>query len=166
VRHADRAPLAKSEIMLLTILPFYQPSAAPRPLLRDSFVSGFHALRARTLTDTKRILGLGSVRLLVFSDRKTIHIRGEHHMTMEIIELAAPSCWAPAIVNLDYSGLTAESVSALNTFLARQGVSFSDCLLCEDPGFLKSHDAFKEMPLAADCQRYFFKVARTADAVS
>jgi hypothetical protein len=60
-----------SEVLLLTILPFYQPSAAPRPLLRDSFVSGFHALRARTLADTKRILGLGSVRLLCVVDRKS-----------------------------------------------------------------------------------------------
>jgi hypothetical protein len=48
---------------------------------------------------------------------------------MKTLELTAPSIWASAIVNLDYSHLSAEDVSALNTFLAREGVSFSDCLL-------------------------------------
>ena len=80
-------------------------------------------------------------------------------MTVRTIELSAPSRWASAIINLDYSGLSKEDVSALNNFLAREGVSFSDCLHCEDAGFRKFHDAFREMPVAADCQRYVFKVS-------
>jgi hypothetical protein len=55
---------------------------------------------------------------------------------MKTLQLTAPSAWAPAIVNLEYSGLPSEDVSALNMFLAREGVSFSDCLHYEDAGFL------------------------------
>lgn len=75
---------------------------------------------------------------------------------MKTKTLTAPSAWASAIVNGDYSSLAAEERGALNTFLAMESVSFSDCLTCEDAGFQKHHDAFKYWPFASDCQNYVF----------
>lgn len=69
--------------------------------------------------------------------------------------LVAPSAWASAIINMDYSGLEPEDVKAVNTFLARNGYSFADCITSEDAGFCRVHDA-SELVGAADCQRYWF----------
>lgn len=73
-----------------------------------------------------------------------------------ITTLTAPSVWASALVNCDYSGLAADDVKALNTWLVINGLSFADCVDCEDVGFMHHHDAFAQMPLAVDCQRYTF----------
>ncbi|WP_048647514.1 hypothetical protein [Nitratireductor soli] len=75
---------------------------------------------------------------------------------MKTITLTAPSHWASAIINGDYSGLDEEDVSALNSFLALQGVSFSDALTCEDAGFRWRHDASPAVG-GADCQEYTFR---------
>lgn len=74
------------------------------------------------------------------------------------VKLNAPSHWASAIVNMDYSGLTKPEIGQLNTFLAANSVSFSDCLYCEDNGFMRTHDASPFGVLSADCQTYFFKL--------
>lgn len=79
---------------------------------------------------------------------------------MKTLTLTAPSAWAPALVNCDYSGLDKTEIGALNTFLALNGVSFADCLHCEDAGFIRQHDAIAQWPYAADCQRYVFPKPR------
>lgn len=78
---------------------------------------------------------------------------------MKTTTLIAPSAWASAIINGDYSGLERNEIAALNTFLAREGVSFADCLTCEDAGFVRLHDAYREVPFPADCQAYTFRAA-------
>jgi len=74
-----------------------------------------------------------------------------------MLTVTAPSAWASALINFDYSGLTDADTSALNRFLLREGLSFSDCVDCEDAGFCWTHDATPELPLGADCQRYTFR---------
>ena len=76
---------------------------------------------------------------------------------MTLIKLTAPSHWASAIVNCDYSGMTKDEISQLNTWLAREGLSFADCLSCEDAGFHWRHDAYAVTKTGADCQTYTFK---------
>jgi len=75
---------------------------------------------------------------------------------MQIESFTAPSSWASAIVNNDYSGLEPDEVSALNTWLAENRLSFRDCLTCEGAGFMRRHDAYNQFPYAADCQTYTF----------
>ena len=75
---------------------------------------------------------------------------------METITLIAPSAWANAIVNCDYSGLEKEDRVAINHFLTDNDLSFVDCLSCEDYGYTRFHDAFKQCPYGADCQKYIF----------
>lgn len=75
---------------------------------------------------------------------------------MKTLSVFAPESWASAIVNLDYSGLDDQSRKQLNTFLARQGLSFSDCLDCKDAGFMRKHDA-SELTGGATCCEYIFK---------
>lgn len=75
---------------------------------------------------------------------------------MKTLTITAPSHWASAIVNQDYSGLSAVEAGQLNTFLANQGLSFSDCLTCEDAGFMWHHDA-ANLVGGADCQTYTFR---------
>lgn len=71
--------------------------------------------------------------------------------------LTAPSSWASAMVNLDYTGLEPEERAALNNFLARQGVSFTDCLFCEEAGCTRDHDAKPEIgDVLAECSTYYF----------
>lgn len=73
-----------------------------------------------------------------------------------ITRLIAPAAWANAIVNMDYSGMSIDDARACNTFLAREGFSFSDCLCCKPAGFRRRHDAFAEAPVAAECCEYQF----------
>jgi hypothetical protein len=80
---------------------------------------------------------------------------------MKTITLTAPSAWASAIMNMDYSGLSKEDIGQLNTFLALNNLSFSDCLTCEDAGFMWTHDAYSVCPLGADCQTYTFPEPKT-----
>ena len=87
------------------------------------------------------------------TDHKTIH-------RQKYTTLVAPSAWASAIVNMDYSGLSPDDVKAVNTFLAREGFSFYDCLTSEDAGFCRVHDAI-DLTGAADCQRYWFPYKAT-----
>lgn len=47
------------------------------------------------------------------------------------------------------------AVKAVNSFLAREGLSFTDCLHSDDAGFIRFHDAH-DLTGAADCQRYWF----------
>lgn len=72
--------------------------------------------------------------------------------------LTAPSHWASAIVNHDYSGLEGGDAGALNTFLALNGLSFSDCLTCKPVGFQWHHDA-ADLTGGADCHAYTFRLA-------
>ena len=76
----------------------------------------------------------------------------------DTVTLTAPSEWVSAILNGDYEGLSKEDVSALNTWMAMRGISFSDCLDAQDAGFVWRHDAYEFMPKGADCQEYTFKV--------
>lgn len=78
---------------------------------------------------------------------------------MRLVHFTAPSVWAPAIVNRDYSGLEPSEIGQLNTWLAREGLSFSDCLNCEDAGFMWKHDAAGVTGTGADCQTYTFRAA-------
>jgi hypothetical protein len=77
-------------------------------------------------------------------------------MTRKVMTLTAPSHWASAIVNGDYSGLEPLDVKHLNTWLALQGLSFADCLSCEDADFMWKHDAAGVTGTGADCQTYTF----------
>lgn len=77
---------------------------------------------------------------------------------VKTLSITAPSHWTSAILNMDYSGLNEEDKKQLNTFLANNSLSFTDCLDCKDAGFLRHHDAFNECPYAADCQEYIFPV--------
>ena len=76
----------------------------------------------------------------------------------ETVQLTAPSAWASALINLDYSGLVDLDRKALNTWLAMRGLSFSDCLDAQDAGFMWVHDAHEFMPVGAECSTYTFKV--------
>jgi len=75
---------------------------------------------------------------------------------MQTESLTAPSFWASAIVNNDYSGLEPDEVGALNAWLAENRLSFRDCLTCEDAGFMRRHGAFNQFPYAANCMTYIF----------
>lgn len=76
---------------------------------------------------------------------------------MKTVKLYAPSHWASAIVNLDYSSLDPNEVGRLNKFLVNQGLSFLDCLDCKQAGFMWNHDAAK-LTGAAICHEYTFRV--------
>lgn len=70
------------------------------------------------------------------------------------ITITAPSAWASYLINGDSSGLEDEDIKACDKWIEREGVG-GPCS-CEDAGFIKWHDAYNEMPLAADCQEYLF----------
>ena len=77
-------------------------------------------------------------------------------MTRSVVYATAPSCWASYLINGDASGLSVDEIAACDAWIKRE-----DCGLpvdCEDDGFHWHHDASKEMPLGADCQRYAFLV--------
>ena len=74
---------------------------------------------------------------------------------METIEIFAPSHWASALINLDYSGLSKDDIIQLNNFLCEHDLSIHDCLDCEDSGFMWEHDA-SHITGGADCQKYIF----------
>lgn len=78
--------------------------------------------------------------------------------TKNLNRLTAPSHWASAIINRDYSGLTPEETGQLNTFMAREGVSFTDCHGCEEAGFIWHHDAAPETGTGAQCHVFFFPI--------
>lgn len=75
---------------------------------------------------------------------------------MQTVTLIAPEHWAPAIVNLDYSGLSPDDLAACNTFLAENGLSSADCLDCQEVGFMRRHDA-SSYTGAAQCAAYTFR---------
>lgn len=78
---------------------------------------------------------------------------------MLTIETAtAPSHWASYFINGDSSGLEPDEKAAADSFIARLGYGMpSDC---EDRGFVRVHDAFKECGFASDCQTYSFLVEK------
>ena len=76
--------------------------------------------------------------------------------------VTAPSHWASAIVNMDYSGLEPEEIGQLNAFLAREGLSFTDCHGCEEAGFIWNHDATPETQTGAQCHVFFFPIRERA----
>jgi len=51
---------------------------------------------------------------------------------MKAQTFTAPAIWASAIINLDYSGLSAISRKELNNWLLNNKLSFVDCLTCGD----------------------------------
>lgn len=67
-----------------------------------------------------------------------------------------PQAWACAIVNGDYSGMSDDDKKACNTFLALNGLSFCMASVESFAGFVRMHDAFNLMPLAAECNVYQF----------
>ena len=77
---------------------------------------------------------------------------------MKTLSVFAPDYWASAIINLDYSGLAEDERGKLNTFLAEQGLSFTDCLDCRDAGFMRNHSA-SHLTGGATCCEYIFKEA-------
>ena len=79
-------------------------------------------------------------------------------MGKKLISVTAPSHWASAIVNGDYSGLSPDDVRDLNTWLANSALSFCDCVSCDDAGFMWRHDATDVTRTGADCQTYTFQV--------
>lgn len=72
------------------------------------------------------------------------------------VRVTAPKEWASAIVNGDYSGLDGAEQSHVNTFLAEQGLSFSDCIGIQDAGILLHHDAAPLGIGQASCNVYTF----------
>lgn len=67
----------------------------------------------------------------------------------------APSAWASALINGDWSGIEdPQEARAIRAWVARMGWGYP--VSCEDAGFRRSHDAWAEMPLGADCQLYTF----------
>lgn len=77
-------------------------------------------------------------------------------MKAQYIEVIAPSAWASAIVNCDYSGLEKQEISTLNNWLLEQGVYPVDCVYCEDVGFMHHHDA-SHVTGSANCEKYYFR---------
>jgi len=73
------------------------------------------------------------------------------------IEATAPSHWASYFINGDASGLYEDELAAADAFLDRMGMGMP--VDCRDAGcFCTMHDAWNEMPLAADCQTYVWLV--------
>lgn len=79
-------------------------------------------------------------------------------MTRSIQEYILPQAWACAIINNDYTGMSEEDTKALNTFLALNGLSCTTASTDSFEGFVRQHDAFDLMPLAAECNKYQFLV--------
>lgn len=75
-------------------------------------------------------------------------------MTLEIIESTAPSHWASAVINGDYSGMEDSDIAQCDGWL-----DWVDCgapVSCDDAGFMRYHDAAQFGVLASDCQTYVF----------
>jgi hypothetical protein len=68
--------------------------------------------------------------------------------------LTAPSAWASYLINGDASGIDDDDKAAADAWIAREGKGMP--VSCYDAGFMRNHDAWQEMPLAADCQHYEF----------
>lgn len=81
-------------------------------------------------------------------------------MTIETIELSAPSHWAPALIYADISGLEDQDIQQIKEFIGRvmgmgaHGIPV-DCTTA--PDFMHWHDARPEYPFAADCFVYTFQ---------
>lgn len=75
---------------------------------------------------------------------------------MATITATAPSHWASYLINGDASGLDDDEKNACDAWIAREGLG--DPVDCSDAGFIRAHDAFREWPLASDCQEYTFIV--------
>jgi hypothetical protein len=76
---------------------------------------------------------------------------------MRTLKLTAPSHWASYLIDLDQSGLDDTGLAAVDNWLAVNRLKVSDCVGCEDAGFVWSHAARRFAP-AADCQTYTFLV--------
>lgn len=75
-------------------------------------------------------------------------------MKLETEYLIAPSAWASYLINGDASGLLEGEKEIVDSWVKRM-----DCgapVSCEDAGFFWRHDAMKECPQGADCQKYVF----------
>lgn len=75
---------------------------------------------------------------------------------LQVIERLAPSAWASALINGDYSGTSPDDELHMEAWLKRENLPAP--VACDDAGFIWRHDAFAECPLGADCQRYTFLI--------
>lgn len=81
---------------------------------------------------------------------------------LRAVTYTAPSSWASYLINGDSSGIDATEKAMCDAWLKR--INGGDAVDCEDAGFCKSHDAWKECPLAGDCQTYTFLVRESVKA--
>jgi len=72
---------------------------------------------------------------------------------MTTFTATAPSAWASFLINGDASGIEADELRAAQEFADWNG---GTPVSCEDAGFIKYHDAYDFVGLAADCQTYTF----------
>ncbi len=72
----------------------------------------------------------------------------------KLITITAPSHWASYLINGDASGLEPDEKTACDAWIEREACGLP--VTYEDAGFCWKHDAWREMPLGADCQHYGF----------
>lgn len=70
------------------------------------------------------------------------------------VRATAPSAWATYLINGDESGIDEEDRKACDAWIASIGLGSP--VSCDDAGFIRYHDAYEFLPLAADCQEYLF----------
>ena len=78
---------------------------------------------------------------------------------LEAITRTAPSHWASYLINSDASGMSDGEIEACDAWIECEELP-QPCD-CEDAGFIKYHDAYPYVGLAADCQRYTFLVVQS-----
>jgi hypothetical protein len=76
-------------------------------------------------------------------------------MSLDTIEVTAPSAWASYLINDDASGLDDQEQAQCDAWVASLA-PHTYAIDCADAGFRWRHDAHAFCPLGADCQRYTF----------
>jgi hypothetical protein len=77
-------------------------------------------------------------------------------VAIKIMTAYAPSHWAGYLINRDRGELSVNDLYAADSWIVREGGGRP--VSCEDAGFMRMHDAYREFPFATDCQEYVFLV--------
>lgn len=77
-------------------------------------------------------------------------------MTLSTLTATAPSHWANALINGDWSEITSDEAIQINKFrdYLISGDPSGSIVSCEDAGFMWNHEATQFGALASDCQTY------------